>query len=62
MDRVLLRFKDLSRYGIKNHPTLARWIREGDAPAGFYLGPNTRAWYKDDWDNWFQPAQGGPTA
>ena len=50
--KVLLRFKDLRQYGITNYPTLARWIKEAVAPAGFFLGPNTRAWYQDDWDAW----------
>jgi len=52
MDKVLLRVKDLKRYGVNNWVTLGRWIREAGAPPGFYLGPNTRAWYKEDWDNW----------
>jgi hypothetical protein len=46
MDKVLLRFKDLRRYGIKNHPTLARWIREGVPQRasiwGLILGPGIR--------------------
>ena len=49
---MILRFPDLAHYGVNNWPTLGRWIREAGAPAGFYLGPNTRCWYKDDWDDW----------
>ena len=26
--------------------TLGRWIKEQAAPAGFYFGSNTRAWFK----------------
>jgi hypothetical protein len=52
MDKVLLRIKDLRRYGVNNWMTLARWIANEGAPAGFYLGPNTRCWYKEDWDTW----------
>ena len=39
-------------YGVNNWVTLGRWIKEEGAPAGFYLGKNTRAWYKEDWDAW----------
>jgi len=49
---VLLRFRDLKRYGIKNHPTLKRWIEQADFPPGFYLGSNTRAWREDDCEVW----------
>ena len=52
MDKVLLRFPDLPRYGINNWTTLARRIRDDGAPTGFYLRKNSGAWYKDDWDNW----------
>jgi predicted DNA-binding transcriptional regulator AlpA len=52
LTRVLLRMKDLRRYEIKNHPTLARWIKEKEFPNGFYLGSNTRVWYEDDCDEW----------
>ena len=50
MNKVLLRFGDLARYGVNNWMTLGRWIREAGAPAGFYLGKNTRCWYQDDWE------------
>jgi predicted DNA-binding transcriptional regulator AlpA len=58
----LLRFPDLAQYGVRNWPTLKRWIKEKDAPAGFYLGSNTRAWLKKDWDNWLanRPQAGAP--
>jgi hypothetical protein len=26
--------------------------QERGSPAGFYLGGNTRAWHKEDWDAW----------
>ena len=48
----LLRFPDLAQYGVRNWVTLGRWIKEEGAPAGFYLGSNTRAWFKKDWDAW----------
>ena len=49
---TLLRFGDLKDYGVNNWPTLGRWIKDEGAPAGFYLGGNTRAWHKEDWDAW----------
>jgi hypothetical protein len=49
---MLLRFGDLKLYGVNNWVTLGRWIKEEGAPAGFYLGKNTRAWHKEDWDAW----------
>jgi predicted DNA-binding transcriptional regulator AlpA len=48
----LLRFPDLQQYGVKNWPTFKRWVERHGAPAGFYLGANTRAWLKKDWDEW----------
>jgi predicted DNA-binding transcriptional regulator AlpA len=51
---MLLRFPDLAQYGITNWPTLLRWIDRLGAPKGFYLGPNTRAWWKEDWDQWLE--------
>ena len=48
----LLRFPDLLPYGVNNRVTLERWIKDQGAPAGFFLGPNTRAWFKKDWDTW----------
>jgi predicted DNA-binding transcriptional regulator AlpA len=43
--RLFYRFADLKALGIvSNWPTLSRWIRKGDFPAGVYLGANTRAW------------------
>ena len=47
-----MRFRDLVPYGVKNWVTLNRWIEKEGAPAGFYLGSNTRAWFQDEWDNW----------
>jgi hypothetical protein len=49
---TLLRMPELKEYGVNNWVTLGRWIRDEGAPAGFYLAKNTRAWYKEDWDNW----------
>ena len=48
----LLRYRDLEQYGVRNWVTLGRWIKDQGAPAGFYLGRNTRAWFKKDWDTW----------
>ena len=48
----LLRFPDLAQYGVNNRVTLERWVTQYGAPAGFFLGPNTRVWYKKDWDTW----------
>jgi hypothetical protein len=50
--KVILRKPDLVAYGVKNWVTLGRWIKEEGAPVGFYLGKNTRAWFKGDWDEW----------
>ena len=48
----LLRFRDLEEYGVNNWPTLGRWIKDEGFPTGFYLAANTRAWPKEDCDNW----------
>ena len=48
----LLRYRDLEQYGVRNWVTLGRWIKDQGVPAGFYLGRNTRAWFKKDWDDW----------
>jgi hypothetical protein len=50
--RVLLRFPDLKQYGVRNWPTLTRWVQNEGAPAGFYIAANTRAWFQDEWDAW----------
>jgi hypothetical protein len=42
----------LKQYGVKNWPTLTRWVQNENAPAGFYIAANTRAWFKDEWDAW----------
>jgi predicted DNA-binding transcriptional regulator AlpA len=62
MPSELLRFKDLKRYGVSNWPSLGRWITKEGAPTGFYLGSNTRVWYKKDWDEWLanRPQAGPP--
>jgi predicted DNA-binding transcriptional regulator AlpA len=47
------RFDDLARAGIvKNRVTLYRWIKNEGFPGGVMLGPNTRAWLKDEIDRW----------
>jgi predicted DNA-binding transcriptional regulator AlpA len=50
--KTLLRFDDLEQYGVRNWPTLKRWIDTQGFPTGFYLGENTRAWRKEDCDHW----------
>jgi predicted DNA-binding transcriptional regulator AlpA len=57
---MLLRFPDLADYGVHNWPTLRRWIEKRGAPRGFHLGPNTRAWYKADWDAWAEKRAQAP--
>jgi hypothetical protein len=59
---VLLRFSDLKTYGVRNWPTLARWIREEGFPPGFYLAANTRAWCQEHCDRWLanRPKAGPP--
>jgi hypothetical protein len=53
MPRIILRFADLKRRKIINNwPTLLRWIEREGFPAGFYLGPNSRAWFEDEIDAW----------
>jgi hypothetical protein len=48
-----LRYDDLRKRGIvNNRVTLSNWIRERDFPAGFLLGPNTRAWTEDSVEDW----------
>jgi predicted DNA-binding transcriptional regulator AlpA len=48
-----LRYYDLQKRGIvNNRVTLSNWIRENDFPAGFLLGPNSRAWREDEVEDW----------
>ena len=49
----LLRFKDLERVGVRNHPTLKRWVSEQGFPPGRFLGPNTRVWTEEEVAAWF---------
>jgi hypothetical protein len=49
---MLLRFRDLEQYGVRNWMTLRRWQEKHGAPIGFYLGERTRVWRKADWDKW----------
>jgi hypothetical protein len=44
-----VRFKDLNEMGIVNNwTTLRRWIKAGAFPPGRMIGPNSRAWTKDE--------------
>jgi predicted DNA-binding transcriptional regulator AlpA len=49
----LLRFKDLERVGVRNWPTLARWIEKEGFPPGRYLAANTRVWDEREVDTWW---------
>jgi len=50
---MIWHFADLKKMGIvSNWPTLSRWIRYEGFPPGIKLGPNTRAWFKDDVMAW----------
>lgn len=50
-----LRYADLVECQIiSNRTTLARWIRDYGFPAGFLLGPNTRAWPADQVEAWLE--------
>jgi predicted DNA-binding transcriptional regulator AlpA len=58
---ALLRYTDLkARRIINNWPTLLRWIEREGFPAGFNLGPNTRAWREADVEAWLasRPSKG----
>jgi predicted DNA-binding transcriptional regulator AlpA len=60
MTRVLLRFPDLkARRIVNNWPTLIRWIKEQGFPAGIMLGPNTRAWFEQEVDDWLERRRAG---
>jgi predicted DNA-binding transcriptional regulator AlpA len=50
----LLRFKDLHVVGIRNWPTLARWIKTQGFPTGRQLGPNTRVWTVEEVEAWWE--------
>jgi len=46
-------YSDLVKAGIvNNRVTLSRWIEKEAFPSGVMLGPNTRAWLKDEIDRW----------
>jgi predicted DNA-binding transcriptional regulator AlpA len=50
---IYYRFDDLAKAGIvNNRVTLSRWIKKEGFPVGVMLGPNTRAWPKDEIDRW----------
>lgn len=51
--RIFYRYRDLKRMGIVGSwPTLLRWVKAGAFPPGVWLGPNVRAWPKEDIDAW----------
>ena len=50
----LLRFHDLHRVGIRNHPTLSRWIKKQGFPPGRLIGPNTRVWTVEEVEAWWE--------
>ena len=50
----LLRFPDLHRVGIRNHPTLSRWIKKQGFPPGRLIGPNTRVWTVEEVEAWWE--------
>jgi prophage regulatory protein len=38
--------------------TLWRWVRDGILPSPIALGPNTRAWRREDIDRWLASREG----
>jgi len=59
--KTLLRFDDLVARGIlSNRVTLARWIEKQGFPAGFKLGPNSRAWTQESVDKWLSDRAKAP--
>ena len=62
MKRVL-RYPDLVERGIvNNRVTLANWIRDLSFPRGFLIGPNSRAWFEVEVNQWLadRPAASKP--
>ena len=57
----LLRFKDLHAVGIRNWPTLIRWIETQGFPAGRHLGPNTRVWTVEEVEAWWDSKADPPS-
>src|SRR5262245_58929595 len=53
LPKVVLRFKDLTRVGINNWPTLKRRIQQDNFPPGRYVGKNTRVWTEEEVERWF---------
>jgi predicted DNA-binding transcriptional regulator AlpA len=50
-----LRYSDLVERGIVfNRTTLHRWIRDYGFPAGFHIGPNSRAWPESEVIAWLE--------
>src|SRR5262245_25408641 len=62
LPKVVLRFKDLTRVGINNWPTLKRRIQQDNFPPGRYVGENTRVWTEEEVAAWFdsRPKAGPP--
>lgn len=55
MKLLYLRYSDLKAGGIvRNRATLYRWIKLYGFPKGFLIGPNTRAWRKDEVEVWLR--------
>jgi predicted DNA-binding transcriptional regulator AlpA len=51
--RRLIRFSDLQERGVvANWPQLKRLVANQGFPSGLYLGPNSRAWFEDEIDEW----------
>jgi predicted DNA-binding transcriptional regulator AlpA len=50
----LYRFKDLAQIGVRNYPTLYRWIETQGFPKGRLLGENTRVWTEAELQSWFE--------
>jgi predicted DNA-binding transcriptional regulator AlpA len=53
LPRKVLRFKELHRVGIRNYPTLRRWIDTQGFPPGRLIGPNTRVWDEAELETWW---------
>jgi predicted DNA-binding transcriptional regulator AlpA len=52
---TVLRFHDLKARGIvRCWPTLLAWIKHENFPAGFQLGPHSRAWLETDVIAWLR--------
>ena len=53
--RKLLRYNDLQGRGIaKSRAQLENMVKNYGFPAGFMVGPNSRAWFEDDVYAWLE--------